>query len=235
MLTALILAGGMGTRLQTAVPDRQKVAAEVAGTPFILRLLRQIEQAGGRRVILCAGYRAESLISALRGASLSLDLKFSIEDRPLGTAGALRLALKQASDPEFLVMNGDSYFEVDLNAFLSFARRSAAPAAICLRRMEDVSRYGRVSLAPDGMVSRFEEKGSFRGAGLINAGIYCFRREVLERIPEKTVCSLEKELFPSLAQNRELAAFPADGTFIDIGTPESFQTAQQLFKTDCQK
>ena len=229
MLTAMILAGGMGTRLRPVLADRQKVAAEVAGTPFIAYLLRQVEKAGVRKAILCAGYRAQSLKTAVQGLFPRLEVKFSIEERPLGTGGALRLALKSCMEKEFLVMNGDSFFDLDLNAFLAFSERASESAVISLRRMENVARYGMVRL-PSGKIARFEEKGAFRGAGWINAGIYRIRREVLEQIPEQTLCSLEREIFPRLAENGELAGYPAEGMFIDIGTPESFLEAQKLLE-----
>lgn len=228
--TAMILAGGMGTRLRPVLADRQKVAAEVAGTPFIAYLLRQVEKAGVRKVILCAGYRAKSLETAVQGLFPRLEVKFSIEERPLGTGGALRLALKSCMENEFLVMNGDSFFDLDLNAFLAFSERASESVVISLRRMENVARYGMVRLLPSGKIARFEEKGTFQGAGWINAGIYRIRREVLEQIPEQTLCSLEREIFPRLAENGELAGYPAEGMFIDIGTPESFLEAQKLFE-----
>ncbi len=233
--TALILAGGLGTRLKSVVSDRQKAAAEVAGYPFIGYLIRQIADAGIHRIILCAGHKANTLQDSIRGLFPELDLVFSVEKQPLGTAGALRLALDYSSDQEFLVMNGDSYFDVDLADFLKFSRNCSVRAAVCLRKMEDVSRYGRVTASPSGVVLSFEEKGAFSGAGLINAGIYYIRREVLSRIPKKTVCSLEKEIFPVLADRGELAGYPADGTFVDIGTPESYRLAQQIFVKENKK
>lgn len=227
--TAMILAGGFGTRLQPVLADRQKVAAEVAGIPFIAYLLRQLEKAGVQKVILCAGYRAQSLKTAVQGLFPRMDLKFSIEEQPLGTGGALRFALKACMENEFLVMNGDSFFDLDLNAFLAFSELASEPVVISLRRMENVARYGMVRLLPSGKIARFEEKGAFQGAGWINAGIYRIRRGVLEQIPEQTVCSLEREIFPRLAENGELVGCPAEGMFVDIGTPESFLEAQKLF------
>lgn len=227
--TALILAGGLGTRLKSTVPDRQKVAAEVAGRPFVSYLIRQIADAGIRRIILCAGHKADTLRESVQGAFPGLDICFSIEERPLGTGGALRLALELAGDQAFLVMNGDSYFEVKLPEFLGFFHDAAVPVAVCLRKMEDVTRYGRVTVAPSGRILSFEEKGAFHGSGLINAGIYCIRRDVLAAIPVDRNCSLEREVFPRLAEAGQLSGYQAEGTFIDIGTPESYRTAQQLF------
>lgn len=227
--TALILAGGLGTRLKSTVPDRQKVAAEVAGYPFVSYLIRQIVDAGIRRIILCAGHKADTLRESVQGVFPELDIRFSIEDCPLGTGGALRLALELAGDDAFLVMNGDSYFDVKLPEFLGFFHDTAVPAAVCLRKMEDVTRYGRVTVASSGRILSFEEKGAFHGAGLINAGIYCIRREVLAEIPPDTNCSLERDVFPRLAETGQLAGYQAEGEFIDIGTPESYRTAQQMF------
>lgn len=228
--TALILAGGLGTRLKSVVSDRQKVVAEVAGYPFVGYLIRQIAKTGIRKIILCAGHKADTLQDSIRGLFPELDLVFSVENQPLGTAGALRLALDYSSDQEFLVMNGDSYFDVDLTDFLTTFPGTPVSGVICLRKMDNVSRYGCVTVSPSGIISAFEEKGTFHGSGLINAGIYRIQREVLSRIPEKTVCSLEKDLFPVLVAQKKLAAYISDGIFVDIGTPESYNLAQQLLK-----
>lgn len=230
MKTALILAGGLGTRLKNTVRDKQKVAAEVAGHPFITYLIRQVAKAGIYKIILCAGYKAETLLSAVCGLFPDLEIIFSIESEPRGTAGALKLALNRTNDPELLVMNGDSYFDIDLTSAIKRFHQSGAKALLCLREMKDVSRYGCVTLAGDGTILSFEEKGTFQGSGMVNAGIYLMCREVLESIPADKVCSLEREIFPALVREKSLRGLPLTGTFIDIGTPESYLLAQQLFQ-----
>ena len=226
-----ILAGGMGSRLRPVVSDRQKVAASVAGEPFICRLIRRVIDFGLHRIVLCVGYKAESVEQTLADGFPEAELVFSLENAPLGTAGAIRLALDQCSilTPRVVVLNGDSWFAADLGLFL---QRSAFDAAsIMLAEVDDVSRYGRVVLESDSnRIIRFEEKGHFSGPGIINAGIYHFDRELLRQIiPADRAVSFERDIFPTLAAARQLNGYQYAGTFIDIGTPESYWKAQRMF------
>ena len=229
--TVCILAGGLGSRLREVVSDRQKAVAEVAGEPFVCRIIRQIAAAGIRRIVLCVGYKAESVEAVLERRFPEVEIGFSREELPLGTAGAVRLALDRGlvDTPRVGVCNGDSWFSADLGSFL---RRSGSdPAAMMLAEVEDVSRYGRVVLERDSRrIREFSEKGG-GGPGVINAGIYHFDREVLmASIPAGRAVSFERDVFPVLAAERKLYGYPAAGGFIDIGPPESYCRAQQMFK-----
>lgn len=231
MVTAVaaILAGGLGTRLRAAVGDKQKVMAEVSGRPFLEYLLRQLETAGVRRVVLCVGYQAERVEEVLGGKFGALTLHYSREESPLGTGGALRLAVPLFDADTLYVMNGDSYCEFDLLKFSAWHAAQGAEASIALAGVEDTQRYGRVVLDQAGRVTCFQEKGQC-GPGLINAGIYLVRRERLMDIPEAGFVSLEKNMFPQWAGQGILYGYQADvRRFIDIGTPESFNAAQKLF------
>lgn len=229
--TFCILAGGFGSRLRQVVSDRQKAVAEVAGEPFVCRIIRQIAAAGCRRIVLCVGYKSESVEAVLAQRFSEMELRFSRESAPLGTAGAVRLALDggAVATPRVAVCNGDSWFAADIGAFL---RRSIAdPAAMMLAEVEDVSRYGRVVLEPGSRrIREFAEKGG-GGPGVINAGIYHFDRELLlESVPPGRAVSFEREVFPALAASGRLFGYSAAGSFIDIGTPESYREAQQMFQ-----
>jgi NDP-sugar pyrophosphorylase family protein len=215
-LSAAILVGGLGTRLRAVLPDRQKVLAPVAGRPFLYRLLDQLADAGISRVTLCAGYRAEQ-IRQLGDRYRDLHLRYSVEPEPLGTAGALRHAALEAP---VLVLNGDSYCEVDLAAL-------PAPNTIVVRHIADTSASGRVEFDADYRITRFSEKG-VAGPGWINAGIYLLDRDFLDSIPAGRPVSLEREMFPAWV-GRGLRAFPTTGRFLDIGTPESYAAAQDFF------
>jgi len=216
-ITAAILVGGQGTRLRAVVPDRQKVVAPVAGKPFLYRLLDQIAAAGIQRVVLCTGYKAEQVASI--GASYrGMTIRYSVEREPLGTAGALRNAGLEAPA---LVMNGDSYCDVDLTLL-------SQPNTIVVREIPDTSASGRVEFDANNVITRFAEKGS-TGQGWINAGIYLLNHEFIESIPAGHAVSIEREIFPAWV-GRGLRAFPTRGRFLDIGTPESYSAAQEFFQ-----
>ena len=216
-LTAAILVGGMGTRLRAVVPEHQKVVAPVAGKPFLFRLLDQVADAGIQRVVLCAGYKSEQ-VRSIGETYRGMELRYSIEPKPLGTAGALRFA--QLETP-VLAMNGDSYCDVDLKSL-------PPPNTIVIREIPDTAASGRVEFDSEYQVTRFTEKGQ-TGPGWINAGIYLLNREFMESIPAGRPVSIEREVFPAWA-GRGLQAFPTRGRFLDIGTPESYSAAQEFFQ-----
>jgi len=231
--TAAILAGGKGTRLREAVPDRPKALAEVAGRPLLAYLLAQLERHGFARVVLCTGHMGERVREAVGPKFGRLAIAYSQEPAPLGTGGALRLALAMLDSPDVLVMNGDSYCGADLGALLAFhtAGSSTRPRAgsLTVVRAADARRYGCVRFGPDGRVTAFEEKDRAAGAGWINAGVYALARDAIAEVPAGRAISLEKELFPQWA-GRGLYAWPAAGApFIDIGCPESYKDAQAFF------
>ena len=225
-MAAVLLSGGKGTRLRAMVADRQKTVAEVCGKPFLRFLLDQVGKAHIRERILACGYQANTVKIALKDY---LDLKYSVEQEPLGTGGALRLALKETDANWILSMNGDSFLAVNLTDFLAAVEKSGREAGMVLTRVDDVSRYGSVVLE-NGIIQSFHEKGTSCGRGLVNGGIYVFHRKILETIPERTAFSLERELFPRLSAESKLFGFVCEGAFIDIGTPESYVLAQTFLK-----
>lgn len=227
---AVVLAGGLGTRLRSVVADRQKVAAEVDGKPFIHKILGQLREHGIRSVILCVGHLAETVEQSVSGSFPELEIIYSREKAPLGTAGAVRQALTRTNHEEVLILNGDSFLKADLNAFLNVWRETELPVGLLLKEMPDVSRYGRVTLDENGRVLSFDEKGRYAGKGHINAGIYAVKRKFLEGLLTAETGSLEKDYFPELARQGKLFGCPVDARFIDIGTPESYAEAQHFFK-----
>lgn len=227
--TVLILAGGMGTRLSAAVPDRPKVLAEVAGQPFIAHLLRQLERAGFRDVILCTGHAAARVEQHATVHSGTLKLRFSREKTPLGTGGAARRALDGVKDDHVVVMNGDSFIDLDLRKVTSWYASPQGPAAgMVATWQEDTSRFGRVELAEDGRVLHFREKLVGACPGYVNAGIYLAHRRELATLAPDAPASLERDWLPQLADGR-LVAWPTRARFIDIGTPQSYAEAGKFF------
>lgn len=225
----VVLAGGLGTRLRSVIPDMPKVLAPVNGRPYLDFLLDWLAGSGVKRVVLCLGYLAEHVQAHLRGSprdDLAIDIV--VEPEPAGTAGALRHAHAVLRSDPVMVVNGDSFIDGDLHAFLVDHLSAGVAVSVLCARVADASRYGQVELDTDGFVQRFVEKDpSATGAGLINAGIYLFDRPVIAEIVDSGAASLERDVFPGLAA-RGMRGHSTDGTFLDIGTPESLAAAPNI-------
>jgi NDP-sugar pyrophosphorylase family protein len=226
-----ILAGGLGTRLRPVIGERPKVLAEIDGRPFLAYLLDQVAAAGFRDVVLCVGWRAEEVERALGAAHGPLRLRYSREAEPLGTGGALRLALPALAGEAALVMNGDSYCGADLGAAWAWHRERGSQATLLLVEVGDAARYGRVELGEDGAICRFVEKQDAGGAGWINAGIYLLARSRIEDLPARTPLSLERDVFPAWV-GRGLLGLRTRARFLDIGTPRSYASASAFFRAE---
>jgi len=231
-ITAVILTGGLGTRIRSLVSDRPKVLAEIVGRPFLTFLLDQLASVGARKAVLCTGYMAEMIQVKLGDGYKSLRLTYSKEQEPLGTGGALRLALPRLQSDPVMVMNGDSYANVDLHAFLEWFLKKDSTVGILLTKVKDTSRYGKVVAAEDGRIESFEEKGGNHEPGWINAGIYLMKKKLVAAIPAEKPYSLEREFFPGLI-GKGLYGFRSETEFIDIGTPESFSRAEAFMSRVC--
>jgi NDP-sugar pyrophosphorylase family protein len=226
-----ILAGGLGTRLRPAIGARQKTVAEVAGRPFLAHLLDQLARAGFRDVVLCVGFGAEQVERALGREHGPLRLRYSREAEPLGTAGALRLALPLLAGDAAMAMNGDSFCDADLAAAWEAHREREALATLVLVESADTARYGRVELDADDAIRRFVEKQPEGTPGWINAGIYLLARSRIESIPAARPLSLERDVFPTWIGDR-FFGHRSRARFIDIGTPQSYADASRLFAAD---
>lgn len=231
-LQSVILCGGLGTRLSGTLSGLPKALAPVAGRPFLDYLLANVAAAGLRNVVLCTGYRSESIEGEYgTGASCGLSLTYSPEQEPLGTAGALRHAAARIRSNPFLLLNGDSLSQVDLPRLLTAHRLCGAVATIALARVAAADRYGSVAMEANGEIRAFSEKGkaadsSTTAGTLINAGIYALDRGILNHIPPAPpAVSFERDVLPGLI-GRGLFGFVSDGFFIDIGVPEDYQRAQ---------
>ena len=231
-LDALILVGGKGARLQSIVSDRPKPMAEVASRPFVEWLLLALRAQGVRRVIFCTGYMSEMVEAHFRaGRQWDMEVVYSRDPVPLGTAGAVRHALNQVRSNRFLVMNGDSYCRVDISCLEEVHTTHRACATLWLVRANDCRRYGSVVIGKDGVVQAFREKTAEECAGLINAGIYLLERKAAKTIPEGRSVSLEAEFFPQLI-GHGLYAVVGEGPFLDIGTPKAYNMASRLFASE---
>jgi mannose-1-phosphate guanylyltransferase len=223
-LQALILAGGEGTRLRPLTSTIPKPVVPLADRPFIAFMIEWLRRHGVDDVILACGFMAADVRVVLGdGAALGVRLRYVEEPRPLGTGGALKYA-EELLDERFLMLNGDVLTDIDLTAQLEQHERTGARATLALVAVEDPSSYGLVRLARDRSVVEFLEKPehSVIDTNLINAGAYVLERDVLEQMPPAgTNVSIERDVFPRLVGNG-LFGHPADGYWLDIGTPEGY-------------
>lgn len=225
---AAILVGGLGTRLREVVGELPKPLAPVLGRPFLFYLLDMLALRGARSVTLCCGYRAELVTQTIGANWMGMPVRYSIENEPLGTGGALGLAARKMESDLILAMNGDSWFEPDWQSLREKAR--GFTNTIAAARVADSSRYGTLQIdAQSGRVEAFLEKQpDAPSGGFINSGVYlCDRNWLLENACKP--CSLERDLFPKLAACGRLGACPGDGPFLDIGIPSDYERAPDFF------
>ena len=225
---AIVLVGGLGTRLRQVVPDLPKPLAPVAGRPFLAWLLDAYADAGLRRAILATGYLSASIEQAIGRDWRGMEIAYSREEMPRGTGGAIRQALAQVHGEGVHLANGDTFLRYAPSALEAATRASACMLGIALARVDDVGRYGEVEVDGDRVVG-FREKGG-RGQGLINAGSYYLDARAFDRLPdEATAWSFEERVLVPWSSRREVAAFGETSDFIDIGVPEDYERAQALF------
>jgi len=222
-----ILAGGLGTRLRGTIGETPKVLAPVGGQPFLDHLLRWLAGFGTRRIVLCLGFRADMVVDHLRHTAVSgLEIVTSIEPKPMGTAGALRLAVPKFKSDPVMVINGDTFVDADLSGFVAAHRKAGASASILATTVPSMARYGRLVVDEAGGIQRFAEKDpADTGPGPINAGIYLLNRSWLDTLARGNAESLERDVFAASAPRTFRAVSSGDAAFIDIGTPESLAEA----------
>jgi len=228
MIPAIVLAGGLGTRLRSVVPDLPKPMAEVAGKPFLWWVLRRLEQQGIGDVYLSVGYKRE-VIEAYFGAKFgALNVHYVVEDEPLGTGGAIAKAFDAIGGEEAFVLNGDTMTIVEF-ADLRSAAASDVDLTMAVAKLDDVARYGAVDFDATSMrrVTAFREKGQ-TGAGFINAGVYLVKREALKRYPLPEKFSFEQDFLHAHLADLRVSAVPAVSQLIDIGVPDDYALAQTL-------
>jgi NDP-sugar pyrophosphorylase family protein len=224
---AVVLCGGMGLRLQSVIGEAPKGMAEVAGRPFLELLLRQLCRHGFQRAILAVGYQRDAIRMHFGDHAFGLEIVYSEETYPLGTGGALRNAVEHITSDSLLVMNGDSYTNVDLTHFLDHCRETAADAGVVVVPADGRSDCGFALLDGDGRMEGFNEKQAPVDASYVNAGIYLLSRQMLLDVPTVEAVSLERELLPRwLREGKKIKGFIYSGECVDIGTPERYTLAQ---------
>ncbi len=229
--TAIVLAGGFGTRLQKVVSDVPKPMAPIRNKPFLHYLLTHLQIQGVEKIVFSTGYLHEKIEAYFGNNYNGLEILYSQETKPLGTGGGIKKAFEHAKGNAF-VLNGDSFFNVDLNAMTKFhfeqkpdCRQAGADFTLALKPMQNVERYGTVELKENRVIA-FNEK-AFRENGLINGGVYITNREVFEDENLSEVFSLEIDFLAKKLDFLNVAGFVSDGYFIDIGIPTDYFRAEQ--------
>ncbi|MBR4911665.1 MAG: nucleotidyltransferase family protein [Bacteroidales bacterium] len=224
---AIILAGGLGTRLQGVVKDLPKPMAPVNGRPFLTYILDYLIDYEYERVVLSVGYLHEKIVDYFGKKYKTLEIDYAVEEEPLGTGGGILLAMSKCTTDNVLVINGDTMFKVDLTAFEQFYQEKNSLLTIVLREVEDVSRYGSVTISKDNLIALFAEKQVTFGRGYINGGVYLINRRLFEKYPQPKRFSFEKDIMTKYYTQECFYAMPSDGYFIDIGIPEDYARAQR--------
>ena len=229
-MKALILAGGFGTRLKEVINDRPKVMAPIGGKPFLEYVIQLLRRNGFKEIVISLGYLGDYIKAYFGdGTSFGVKIEYAVEDFPLGTAGALKNAGAYFKEP-FLVVNGDTYLEADLNRLISFHNEKKCLATVALAVINNVGESSLVSLQKSGKIQSFQEKTKSGKGGLVNAGYYFFSPKIFRHIPIGKRLSLEKIIFPKLVSSGLIYGFPMDASFLDIGRPETYEKVKIYFQ-----
>jgi D-glycero-alpha-D-manno-heptose 1-phosphate guanylyltransferase len=229
---AVVLAGGLGTRLKSVIQEVPKPMADVNGRPFLEYVLDQVADAGFDHIVLSTGYQAGMIRRHFGDSYRNMRITYSEEDVPLGTGGAVKKALEVATENTVLVCNGDSLYKADLGALHALHAAEHADVTIALRPHPDASRYGRVETDERSRITAFREKDPSGGPGIINGGIYLVERKkfLAYTAGKPAAFSIEKDVFAAGIGQLKICGLVLDGYFIDIGIPEDYARAQHELK-----
>lgn len=223
-IDVVILCGGLATRLKGVVDDVPKVLVEINGKPFMDIMLENFKAQGFKRFIFCAGHKGEMIEEYCRNSKLDLTLSVAIEPSPLGTGGAIKNAASFIKSDPFIALNGDCFCRIPLQPLLNFHSDNKALATLAVSKVKDNKDYGGITLE-NNRIKDFSEKKQAQGISFANVGLYCFNKEVLDLMPDGKF-SIEYDFFPKLV-DREFFGFITQEEFLDIGTPERLNRAQE--------
>ncbi len=230
---AIILAGGLGTRLRSVVSDLPKCMAPVAGKPFLHYVIAHLQKEGINNFIFSVGYKSENIINYLINVSnkfssdsYGINFQFSMEDEPLGTGGAVQLAIKKSIEENILICNGDTLYKITVAQLNDFHLQHNSECTLCLKPMNNFDRYGAVELGNNNSIISFKEK-QFYKTGLINGGVYALNTKSFlnKNFPEKF--SFEKDYLEKFVNKKKMFGLIQDEYFIDIGIPEDYERAKR--------
>ncbi len=223
---AIILAGGFGTRLKEVVADVPKPMAPVNGKPFLDYLLKYLAHYKIEKITLSVGHLSEKIVSHYGDK-----YQYSVEKEPMGTGGGIRLAMEKCHSKDVLILNGDSFFDINLNAFYNMHGTFHSDCSLAVRKVANAARYGTIKSGNNCIIKAFREKDGVEGPGNISAGVYMLDREkFLSKTPAGQPFSIEKDFFEKKINELNIFGFTYEGYFIDIGIPTDFEKAQHDFK-----
>lgn len=227
-MQAILLAGGLGTRLRSVVSDRPKPMALIEGRPFMEYVTRELVRSGMTDIIFAVGYKGTMVEEYFGdGERFGFHASYAYEETLLGTAGAIKNAGRFVTEERFFVLNADTFYQIDYTRLKGLQDSLDLDMALVLREVPDVSRYGQAILDGKGFLTAFNEKTEETRKGTINGGIYLMRCSLMDTIPEGKV-SLENDMIPKwLREGKGLGGFVNDGYFIDIGIPEAYRQFQE--------
>jgi D-glycero-alpha-D-manno-heptose 1-phosphate guanylyltransferase len=224
----IILAGGMGTRLKNVLNGEPKCLARINGKPFLSILINQLLSFNVVRFIFSLGYGSESVKKYILENHNDIEYVFCTEPEPLGTGGAIRLALEFSKHRYVFIVNGDSYFDIDIEEIFNFAKRNESPFTIALNRVSSNIRYGNVEINESNKIISFHEKKESKNV-LINSGYYILDKNKINFSDYNYKFSLESDFFESKFRGIEINGIEFKSKFIDIGIPEDYKKAQKFF------
>lgn len=226
-MDAVILAGGFGTRLQQVVKDIPKPMAPVAGRPFLEYILDWLDSYNVGQVVLAVGYKKEIIMNHFGDLYNNVNIRYSIEDSPLGTGGAIKQALSMCQSKYSLVVNGDTYFTVNIRNMEKQFTEMNSDVLLAVKKLHNFTRYGTVEINSNNRITSFQEKG-FCVEGYISGGVYILKHDILEGSPD--AFSIEKDFLEKNIFRLNIASFRSDTDFIDIGIPEDYNNIRLLFE-----
>jgi D-glycero-alpha-D-manno-heptose 1-phosphate guanylyltransferase len=224
-MEAIVLAGGLGTRLQSIISELPKPMAPIANKPFLFYLLKWLEKNGVSRVILSVGHKWEIIFNEFGEHFNSVELVYSVEDLPLGTGGAISLAMSRLKNDHFFIINGDTLFDVNLDYLLSFHKTNAYDLSVTLKPMSNFDRYGTVEIDENNRIINFYEK-SKQKVGLINGGVYIANISIFKHFPHTEKFSFERDFLEKMINKLSFGGLINDEYFIDIGIPSDYKKAR---------
>jgi D-glycero-alpha-D-manno-heptose 1-phosphate guanylyltransferase len=223
---AIVLAGGLGTRLQSVVSDVPKPMAPIGDKPFLEYILKYLQKNGIKRIVLSVGYKWETIEEYFGNSFNGIEIIYSVEDEPLGTGGGIKTALSMIIGGQVYIVNGDTFFDIDLKRL---NLQDNSKLILSLKSMKEFDRYGCVESDDNGFVTAFTEKG-FRKSGNINGGIYLASKDIFDDFDLSDKFSFE-EFMQSNIEKLKITSHVFDNYFIDIGIPEDYAKAQNEIKT----
>lgn len=227
-MEAIILAGGFGTRLSTVVNDVPKPMAPISNKPFLSYLLDYLSGYQLNSVVLCTGYKHEKIEEYYSFSYKNTNIRYSVEETPLGTGGAIKQALQKVKSDSAIILNGDTLFNINLSEFIKFHHKLKSDISVALKELSDFDRYGSVILDGERIIG-FEEK-KHKSLGYINGGVYILNKNVFEKYELPQTFSFEKQILETRTRELSVSGYKSNEYFIDIGIPEDYKKAQEEIK-----